>query len=99
MSVALHSTTARMYPCDIPHIRSHSIPMLLMGRDQTMKMLAALDFRMTRKEHLEIVSQYPGLLEFLPKDGSLKLFKASGWAELQAWSRGSWSNSCCHIAP
>jgi pimeloyl-ACP methyl ester carboxylesterase len=79
---------SRLVLLGVPNGGSHSIPMLLMGRDQTMKMLAALDFKMTRKAHLEIVSQYPGLLELLPRDGSLELFKESGWAELQAHDGG-----------
>jgi pimeloyl-ACP methyl ester carboxylesterase len=75
---------SRLVLLGVPNGGSHSIPLLVMGRDQTMKMLAALDFTMSRRQHLAIVSAYPGLLELLPRDPSLDLFAATGWAELQA---------------
>ena len=74
----------RLVLLGVPNRGSHSIPLLLMGRDQTMKMLAALDFTMSRREHLAIVSRYRGFLDLLPRDPSLELFAPAGWAELQA---------------
>ena len=76
---------ARLVMLGVPNHGSHAIPMMLMSRDQTMHMLAALDFIMNRHEHLSIVSRYPGVLDLLPEDSSIDLFRESGWRDLKAY--------------
>ena len=73
---------ARLVMLGTPNGGSHGIPFMLLGRNKLMRYLAALDLTAGRKEHLEIVSRWPGALHLLPAE-SLQVFDATWWASLR----------------
>ena len=73
-----------------PHRGSFTIPLVLLGREETVRKLALLDMTQSREAILEIVSGYQGLLELLPNTGNLPLFRPDTWDELHG-VEGGWS--------
>ena len=73
-----------------PNGGSFSIPMMMLGRNKLMRYLALLDFTASRKDHQEIVSDWPGALQMLPT-GRADLFGPVGWNKLaKADPGGEW---------
>ena len=73
-----------------PNGGSFSIPMMMLGRNRLMRYLALLDFTASRKDHQEIVSDWPGALQMLPA-GRDDLFVPGGWKDLtKADPGGKW---------
>ncbi len=64
-----------------PNGGSFSIPMMMLGRNKLMRYLALLDFTASRKDHMRIVSDWPGALQMLPAERE-DLFEKSGWLKL-----------------
>lgn len=81
----------RLVMLGTPNHGSHSIPMMLLGRDQMMQMLAAIDVTMNARQHLGIVSRFPGVLDLLPDapatPGGLDFFSPTAWSILQQTDR------------
>lgn len=71
---------ARLVMLGTPNAGSHSIGLVLTGRDKVIRMLETMDFRHDMKGVLDIVREYPGVLELLPND----LRNGPGWEAL--WS-------------
>ncbi|MEM9629633.1 MAG: CHAT domain-containing protein, partial [Pseudomonadota bacterium] len=62
----------------------------MLGRDKLMRYLALLDFTASRKDHMKIVSDWPGALQMLPAERD-DLFETSGWSTLaEADPDGKW---------
>lgn len=86
----------RLIMLGTPNHGSHSIPLMLMGRDQMMQMLAVVDFTMNAAEHLAIVSRFPGVLDLLPDapaaTNAFDFFSQATWKALQIADRqgGQW---------
>ena len=73
---------SRLVMLGTPNGGSHSIPLMLLGRDRTLQALAMLDVTASRREILDVVSRFPAMLEMLPDDPELNLFTAAGWSRL-----------------
>jgi len=66
-----------------PHQGSYAIARLLMGQERTLKFLELLDLRHSRKDILQWILQYPGVLELLPSDDvETDYFSVQLWDEL-----------------
>ncbi len=65
-----------------PNHGSWAIPSLFLGHERLSRMLAAIDLKNSHEELLTLLTGFPGLLEMLPEDGDLDLFKASSWRQL-----------------
>ncbi len=74
---------SRLVMLGTPNGGSYVIPMVLTGRDGMIKKLALLDFKNKKKDLLEIVSEFPGLLEMMPTHNTLDLFSPEGWDKIQ----------------
>jgi len=75
---------ARLLMLGTPNGGSHSIVMMLMGRDRVAKALRTLDITMSGKEQLAVTSRFPGVLDLLPLDPNLDLFSTESWKSLQS---------------
>ena len=76
-----------------PNLGSFEIVKVLTGRSRTVKQLAAFDLKNKRKDLLEIVSRYPGLLELLPFDDEEKTYyDINTWQRLLNKDRNGWGN-------
>ncbi len=75
---------SRLVMLGTPNGGSHSMAMLLMGRDRLMRMLALLDVTRDSREHLQIISRFPGVLQLLPRDDANDLFSLATWETLAA---------------
>ncbi len=71
----------RLVMLGTPSAGSYSIPMMLFGRDKLMQYLAMLDITANAEEHLEIVAQWPGVLQMLPEDS--EFLKPGEWERLK----------------
>ena len=72
---------ARLVMLGTPNGGSYAIPLMLLGRNKLMQQLAALDLTANPREHCEIVSRWPGVLQMLPADLN-DGFEADWWAKL-----------------
>ncbi len=61
---------------------SHVIPSVFMKKDKFFKILHYMDLTNNSKEILEIIKDYPGLLELLPMEGSHDYFNMMVWEQL-----------------
>lgn len=74
-----------------PNSGSHEIVRLLVGQAETLHYLSLLDITNSEKELLEIISQYPGVLEMLPVDSGNDFFSAACWNGLKTSDEcGDW---------
>lgn len=73
---------SRLIMLGTPNGGSHAMARALLGRDSLIKKLALLDFRLSKKELLGIVSRYPGILELLPEAGTLDLLDPAVWEQI-----------------
>jgi tetratricopeptide (TPR) repeat protein len=73
----------RLVMLGTPTDGSYGIPLMLMGRDETMQMLALLDITMSASEHLALVSRFPGVLDLLPRDRTLDFYTGDTWDRLR----------------
>jgi tetratricopeptide (TPR) repeat protein len=73
---------ARLLMLGSPNEGSFVIPRLLLGRERLMRELALLDLKHNQQSLLEIISQYPGLLEMLPSAGDYEFFSRRKWQDL-----------------
>ena len=56
------------------------IPRLMLGQDQTLRMLAMLDIKNSARDLLEVISRFPGVLGLLPmEDEPWNFLEASTW--------------------
>lgn len=65
-----------------PNRGSYDIPMLLLGKERTARMLALLDMTASQDEHLDIISKFPGVLDLLPDGDGGDYFSAALWRDL-----------------
>lgn len=75
---------ARFIMLGTPNGGAYAIAAMLMGRDTLARQLALLDVKHSRKELLEIIGSFDGVLNLLPHPatGSLDLLDAKKWEEL-----------------
>ena len=73
---------SRLIMLGTPNQGSHSVPFMLTGRDSLIKKLALLDFKNSKRELLDVVSDYPGVLELLPGHGPFDFFSKGAWEQL-----------------
>lgn len=74
---------SRLLLLGTPHQGAYVIPQLLMGKDRTLKLLDLLDFHHSKKELLQWIVQFPGVLELLPfDDDQANYFSTDHWDEL-----------------
>ncbi len=69
---------------------SHSIVNFLTGGDKTIKQLALLDFFHSRKELLDLICRFPGVLELLPEDHRRDFFELSTWESFHGADGDNW---------
>jgi hypothetical protein len=69
---------------------SFTIPLVLLGRESTLKKLAMLDLRNSREAILEIVAGYQGLLDLLPGIEHQAMFEREFWNRLHEL-HGGWT--------
>lgn len=94
---------ARFVMLGTPNGGSHAIGALLIGRDDLVRQLALLDLTNSDATLLAIIAEYPGVVQLLPRDGTLKLFDPSTWATLHRLdakrSRGTSRSSVASSKP
>lgn len=80
---------SRLVMLGTPNGGSLSIPLMLLGRNQLMQYLAALDFKASAEDQLKVVACWPGTLQMLPEGGKdsagtgrFDLFEPDGWTAL-----------------
>lgn len=81
---------ARLVMLGTPNGGSHSITELLVGQSATLRKLAMLDVRHDKKELLEIIARFPGVLAMLPKDPREDYFTAGTWNDYHAKTGDGW---------
>jgi tetratricopeptide (TPR) repeat protein len=70
---------ARLVMLGTPNGGSHAITELLVGQATTLRQLARLDLRHDRKDLLDIIGRFPGVLAMLPKDHREDFFSPEVW--------------------
>jgi tetratricopeptide (TPR) repeat protein len=78
----------RLVMLGTPNGGSFSIPFMLMGRNRMLRYIDLIDVTMDLKEHLRIISRWPGAIQMLPSDPAIDLFDARTWKELKAADPG-----------
>ncbi len=83
---------ARLIMLGTPNGGSYVIPQVITGREGLIKKLSLLDLKHSKKELLQIICHYPGLLELLPNHGTHNLFLPEIWkrAEEADAKRDDW---------
>jgi CHAT domain-containing protein/pimeloyl-ACP methyl ester carboxylesterase len=82
---------ARFVMLGTPNMGSFSIVSTLLGRDKTIRQLEMLDFTRNMKDLLSIVSEYPGVLELLPRDKNAEIYDAAIWSRFRTLDGGKWA--------
>ncbi len=82
----------RLVMLGTPNSGSYEIVRLIVGQAETLHSLSLLDITNSTRELLEIISNYPGILEMLPEDSSRDFFSEAFWNGLKADDvrRDSW---------
>jgi pimeloyl-ACP methyl ester carboxylesterase len=70
----------RLVMLGTPNNGAHAIARMLLGKEKLLKMLALLDLNHNLKDLLNIVRDYPGILDLLPED----YFSEQPWLDLKA---------------
>ena len=82
---------SRLIMLGTPNRGSYSIPRVLVGHEKTVKLLALIDFKNSKKEVLSIISQYPGILNMLPRtDTGLDLYSLETWKMIAELGKGKY---------
>ncbi len=89
---------ARLVMLGTPNGGSFAIPLMLLGQERLMKILARFDLRHGRTGQLSIVARWPGVAQMLPvpvggdaATSGLDLFSDAGWQRLRALDPdGAW---------
>lgn len=80
----------RFVMCGTPNGGSHTIPQLLVGQLGAVRMLGLADLNHDRRELLEIISRFPGVLAMLPRDPREDYFDPATWGRYSQRVRGEW---------
>ena len=72
----------RLVQLGTPNQGSHLIPYLMQGEERLLKILAAVDLKHSKKEWLEFVARFPGLLELAPHVGEHDFYRQQTWEML-----------------
>ena len=75
---------ARFVMLGTPNMGAFSTVATLLGRDGTIRKIATVDLKHDIGELLNIIAQYPGTLELLPRDGGGELYTAGLWQKILA---------------
>lgn len=74
---------ARFLLLGTPNKGAYAIPRLMMAKERTLQYMALLDLRHSKKELLDWIVQFPGVLELLPfDDEQWDYFSVDVWEEL-----------------
>ncbi len=83
---------ARLIMLGTPNGGSYVIPLVLTGRETLIRQLSLLDIKHLEHELLEIIYEYPGLLEMLPlaeeQDDPYMFFSPDTWNAIHARDKG-----------
>ena len=74
---------SRLLMLGTPNGGSYEIVRLLTGGANTLQRLALVDFAHDRKDLLEIIARFPGVLELLPVDDQYKFFGEDVWQQMR----------------
>jgi pimeloyl-ACP methyl ester carboxylesterase/tetratricopeptide (TPR) repeat protein len=72
----------RLVMLGTPNGGSHSIPLMLLGRESVVQGLALVDFKHTQRKLIELIGRFPGVLELLPTNTADDFFDAAVWNRL-----------------
>ena len=81
---------SRLLMLGTPNGGSYTIPRVVLGRERVLRLLALIDLRHNRREVIELVTRFPGLLELLPVDGGQDFFDLDVWRRLEEHDDGRW---------
>jgi|WetSurMetagenome_2_1015567.scaffolds.fasta_scaffold01787_4 hypothetical protein len=73
-----------------PNGGSHCITELLVGQSSTLRMLALLDIKHNKKDLLDLISRFPGVLAMLPEDHREDYFSKKTWEDYHDKAGGDW---------
>ena len=74
-----------------PNKGAHKITRLLLGQEQTLRMLAMLDLKNSPLRFLEILSRFPGVLQLLPMEQEpWDYLEASTWGKFPNSGKSAW---------
>ena len=80
-------TGARLLLLGTPTAGSFVIPRLLLGREQSLRMLAMLDRKHGVAELVALLGRFPGLLEMLPRPSGANDANATDFFALEFWQQ------------
>ena len=80
-------TGARLVLLGTPTAGSYVIPRLLLGRERSLRMLAALDRQHSVKELVAVLGRFPGLLEMLPEKSDAPDAEPVDFFALDFWQK------------
>ena len=81
---------ARLVMLGTPNGGSHAITELLVAESSTLKQIAMIDFKHSKKELLEIICRFPGVLAMLPKDSREDYFSMDTWRNYRQKTGNDW---------
>jgi len=81
---------ARLLMLGTPNGGSHAITELLVAQSTTLEQIALIDFKHSKKELLEFISRFPGVLAMLPKDYREDYFSMNTWRNYHQKSGDGW---------
>ncbi len=80
----------RLVMLGTPHQGSFSIPRMLMGKEKTTGMIAAIDLVNLEEDLLKMIRRFPGILELLPVDDHRDFFDERVWAAMKNAEQRGW---------
>ena len=81
---------ARLVMLGTPNGGSHAITELLVAQSSTLKQIALIDFKHSKKQLLEYISRFPGVLAMLPKDYREDYFSITTWRDYHQKTGNGW---------
>jgi CHAT domain-containing protein/pimeloyl-ACP methyl ester carboxylesterase/tetratricopeptide (TPR) repeat protein len=81
---------ARLLMLGTPNGGSHAITELLVGQSSILRKLAWLDITNKKRDLLEIISRFPGVLAMLPKDTHEDYFSMETWKSYHDKANEDW---------